>query len=147
MVLLITGASGAVLQHTVQVHLPGSPSRVHEQQCSEQQHIQLLQSDPLHLQRSPQSEMVSKLKHKSGMLIMYMYLSRKIKYKSKPNSPLPAFSTCDFVVLPEIAKTGRDIKGKEGEFCPRCECKYESRNLEIIKVTIAAQQVERVDLR
>lgn len=43
-------------------------------------------------------------------------------------------STCDFVVLPEIAKTGAVIKGREGEFCPRCECKYESRNLQIIKV-------------
>lgn len=51
------------------------------------------------------------------------------------NAAPPQECTCDFVVLPEIAKT-RDITGKEGEFCPRCECKYESRNLQIIKVVV-----------
>ncbi|ODN02488.1 hypothetical protein Ocin01_04195 [Orchesella cincta] len=45
--------------------------------------------------------------------------------------------TCDIVVLPEITKNPNiNIKGKEGEFCPRCECKYESRNLQIIKVVV-----------
>jgi hypothetical protein len=42
-------------------------------------------------------------------------------------------SNCDTVVLPRV---GDDIKGKEQEFCPRCECKYESRNTTIIKVGI-----------
>lgn len=28
------------------------------------------------------------------------------------------------------------IKGKEQEFCPRCECKYENRNTAIIKVVV-----------
>jgi hypothetical protein len=40
-------------------------------------------------------------------------------------------SNCDTVILPRV---GDDIKGKEQEFCPRCECKYESRNTTIIKV-------------
>nr|CAD7596915.1 unnamed protein product [Timema genevievae] len=39
-------------------------------------------------------------------------------------------SNCDSVVLPQVAN---DIKGKEQEFCPRCECKYESRNTTIIQ--------------
>lgn len=41
------------------------------------------------------------------------------------------FSDCDNVVLPRVAD---DIKGREQEFCPRCECKYESRNSNTIKV-------------
>ncbi|PSN33290.1 hypothetical protein C0J52_20685 [Blattella germanica] len=40
---------------------------------------------------------------------------------------------CDTVILPRV---GDDIKGKEQEFCPRCECKYESRNTTIIKVVV-----------
>jgi hypothetical protein len=43
------------------------------------------------------------------------------------------YSNCDTVILPRV---GDDIKGKEQEFCPRCECKYESRNTTIIKVCI-----------
>jgi len=38
---------------------------------------------------------------------------------------------CEHVVLPSI--TG-DVKGKE--FCPRCECKYESRNTTTIRVVV-----------
>lgn len=40
-------------------------------------------------------------------------------------------SDCDSVILP---KWGEKIKGKEQEFCPRCECKYENRNTSVIKV-------------
>lgn len=40
---------------------------------------------------------------------------------------------CDTVILPRV---GDDIKGKEQEFCPRCECRYESRNTTIIKVVV-----------
>lgn len=43
------------------------------------------------------------------------------------------FSNCDGVILPRI---GEDLKGKEQEFCPRCECKYENRNTTIIKVVV-----------
>lgn len=31
---------------------------------------------------------------------------------------------------------GDKIKGKEQEFCPRCQCKYENRNTTIIKVVV-----------
>lgn len=41
------------------------------------------------------------------------------------------FSNCDGVILPRI---GDEIKGKEQEFCPRCECKYETRNTTVIRV-------------
>lgn len=37
------------------------------------------------------------------------------------------------VVIPKIAN---QLNGKEGEFCPRCECKYENRNTTIIKVVV-----------
>lgn len=43
------------------------------------------------------------------------------------------FSNCDGVILPHLE--GK-IKGKEQEFCPRCECKYENRNTAIIKVVV-----------
>ena len=39
---------------------------------------------------------------------------------------------CDSVILPKYADK---IKGKEQEFCPRCECKYENRNTTVIKVS------------
>jgi hypothetical protein len=42
------------------------------------------------------------------------------------------FSDCDSVILPRYAEK---IKGKEQEFCPRCECKYENRNTTVIKVS------------
>ena len=38
---------------------------------------------------------------------------------------------CVNVILPQV---GDDIKIKEKEFCPLCECKYESRNTTTIKV-------------
>lgn len=43
------------------------------------------------------------------------------------------FSNCDGVILPRLEQ---DLKGKEQEFCPRCECKYENRNTTIIKVVV-----------
>jgi len=39
---------------------------------------------------------------------------------------------CYTVVLPIVG----DIHGKEGEFCPRCDCVFESRNLDIIQVVV-----------
>lgn len=42
----------------------------------------------------------------------------------------PNKCNCDGVILPRIADK---IKGKEQEFCPRCDCKYENRNTTIIK--------------
>lgn len=42
-------------------------------------------------------------------------------------------SKCEFVVLPKYADK---IRGKEQEFCPRCECKYENRNTSVIKVVV-----------
>ncbi|CAL8105043.1 unnamed protein product [Orchesella dallaii] len=62
-------------------------------------------------------------------------LSNRTLYISSAAPPQQC--TCDIVVLPEISKTPNiNITGKEGEFCPRCECKYESRNLQIIKVVV-----------
>ncbi|KAG7313062.1 hypothetical protein JYU34_000143 [Plutella xylostella] len=40
---------------------------------------------------------------------------------------------CDGVILPRV---GEEVKGREQEFCPRCECKYENRNTTIIKVVV-----------
>uniref|UniRef100_A0A8D8ALC2 Uncharacterized protein CG1161 n=1 Tax=Culex pipiens TaxID=7175 RepID=A0A8D8ALC2_CULPI len=45
----------------------------------------------------------------------------------------PNKCNCDGVILPRIADK---IKGKEQEFCPRCDCKYENRNTTIIKVVV-----------
>ncbi|KAK8737335.1 hypothetical protein OTU49_004449, partial [Cherax quadricarinatus] len=45
----------------------------------------------------------------------------------------PSKCDCDNVVLPKVAD---DIRGREQEFCPRCECKYESRNSTTIKVVV-----------
>ncbi|EEZ99657.2 uncharacterized protein CG1161 [Tribolium castaneum] len=45
----------------------------------------------------------------------------------------PKKCNCDGVILPRI---GRELQGKEQEFCPRCECKYENRNTGIIKVVV-----------
>jgi len=39
---------------------------------------------------------------------------------------------CYQVVLPLVG----NINGKEGEFCPRCDCVFESRNLGIIQVVV-----------
>lgn len=45
----------------------------------------------------------------------------------------PDKCSCLWVIIPKI---GEAIKGKEKEFCPRCECKYENRNTAIIKVVV-----------
>ncbi|KAI5640382.1 TMEM9 domain-containing protein [Phthorimaea operculella] len=45
----------------------------------------------------------------------------------------PNKCNCDGVILPRV---GEAIKGREQEFCPRCECKYENRNTTIIKVVV-----------
>ncbi|XP_022243876.1 putative protein 2 isoform X3 [Limulus polyphemus] len=42
----------------------------------------------------------------------------------------PDECNCDGVVLSQI---GYDLKNKEREFCPRCECHYESRNTTTIR--------------
>ena len=54
---------------------------------------------------------------------------RKLYIENVP----PNKCDCTNVVLPRV---GDDIKGKEKEFCPRCECKYESRNTTTIKVKV-----------
>ncbi|KAI9553895.1 hypothetical protein GHT06_019165 [Daphnia sinensis] len=54
---------------------------------------------------------------------------RKLYIENVP----PNKCDCTNVVLPRV---GDDIKGKEKEFCPRCECKYESRNTTTIKVVV-----------
>ncbi len=45
----------------------------------------------------------------------------------------PNHCNCDYVVLPQLS---RDIQDKAKEFCPRCECKYESRNTSTIRFVI-----------
>lgn len=45
----------------------------------------------------------------------------------------PSNCDCDNIVLPKVAEL---IRGHEQEFCPRCECKYESRNSTTIKVVV-----------
>lgn len=40
------------------------------------------------------------------------------------------YSNCESVVLKKVG----DLYGKEKEFCPRCECKNETRNTTIVKV-------------
>lgn len=42
----------------------------------------------------------------------------------------PNQCNCDFVVLPQLKS---DVQSKAKEFCPRCECKYESRDTSIIR--------------
>ncbi|KAL3285376.1 hypothetical protein HHI36_019482 [Cryptolaemus montrouzieri] len=45
----------------------------------------------------------------------------------------PNKCNCMDVVITKIAN---QLNGKEGEFCPRCQCKYENRNTTIIKVVV-----------
>jgi len=50
------------------------------------------------------------------------------------NYPVPPEKcNCEDAVLPNLFV---DMKGHENEFCPRCDCKYESRNTTIIKVVV-----------
>ncbi|KAK3865431.1 hypothetical protein Pcinc_028959 [Petrolisthes cinctipes] len=56
--------------------------------------------------------------------------SNRMVYK---DAVAPSKCDCDNVVLPKVAP---DIRGREREFCPRCECKYESRNSTTIKVVV-----------
>ncbi|XP_076350418.1 uncharacterized protein CG1161-like [Tachypleus tridentatus] len=46
---------------------------------------------------------------------------------------LPKDCTCYGVVLPQAAE---DVRGKEKEFCPRCDCRYERRNTTTIRVVV-----------
>ncbi|XP_063244778.1 uncharacterized protein CG1161 [Bacillus rossius redtenbacheri] len=55
--------------------------------------------------------------------------NRKLYISNVP----PNKCDCDSVILPQV---GEDIKGREQEFCRRCECKYESRNTTIIQVVV-----------
>ena len=45
----------------------------------------------------------------------------------------PHECNCDGVVLPQLTS---DVQGKAKEFCPRCECIYESRNITTIRWVI-----------
>lgn len=45
----------------------------------------------------------------------------------------PNKCNCEGLVLPRIVD---QLNGREQEFCPRCECKYENRNTTIIKVVV-----------
>lgn len=45
----------------------------------------------------------------------------------------PQHCNCDWMVLPKLEQA---YQNKSKELCPRCECKYESRNLTIIKWAI-----------
>lgn len=45
----------------------------------------------------------------------------------------PLKCDCNGVILPQVSD---DVRVKEKEFCPRCECKYESRNTTTIKVVV-----------
>jgi len=48
-------------------------------------------------------------------------------------TPSPSECICEEVVVPHIRKI---LDGKEGEFCPRCSCKYNKRNTTIIQVIV-----------
>lgn len=48
----------------------------------------------------------------------------------------PSMCNCDGVILPRLSKKNISIEGKEKEFCPRCDCKYENRNTTTIKVIV-----------
>ncbi|CAB3226449.1 unnamed protein product [Arctia plantaginis] len=45
----------------------------------------------------------------------------------------PNKCNCEGVILQIV---GDELKGHEQEFCPRCECKYETRNTTIIMVVV-----------
>lgn len=54
------------------------------------------------------------------------------RYKKFHITNVPPNNDCDGVVITAI-----DDKTRNEELCPRCECKYESRNTTIIKVVVA----------
>ncbi|XP_053205528.1 uncharacterized protein CG1161-like [Panonychus citri] len=54
------------------------------------------------------------------------YIDRKVYIDSVP----PLKCNCDGLVLPQLS----NVSSKE--FCPLCECRFESRNTEIIRYTI-----------
>lgn len=45
----------------------------------------------------------------------------------------PSKCNCEGVVLPIV---GIELRGHIQEFCPRCECKYETRNTTVIMVVV-----------
>ncbi|RVE52208.1 hypothetical protein evm_003127 [Chilo suppressalis] len=45
----------------------------------------------------------------------------------------PNQCNCDGVILPRVRD---EIKGHEQEYCPRCDCKYETRNTTVIMVVV-----------
>ncbi|CAB3226447.1 unnamed protein product [Arctia plantaginis] len=45
----------------------------------------------------------------------------------------PNKCNCEVVILPFMTD---QLKDRQQEFCPRCECKYENRNTTIIKVVV-----------
>lgn len=56
----------------------------------------------------------------------------------------PNKCNCDGVILPKI---GSKIIGKEQEFCPRCECKYENRNTKVIAVSVWVFRIVWVSIK
>ncbi|BET03490.1 TMEM9 [Nesidiocoris tenuis] len=54
------------------------------------------------------------------------------RYKELHTTNVPPDNDCDSVTPMPV-----DVPNKTQELCPRCECKYESRNTTIIKVVIA----------
>jgi len=63
-------------------------------------------------------------------------LNRTVYIPTK--TPSPSECICEEVVIPLIRDIlGTDIlQGKEGEFCPRCNCRYSRRNTTIIQVIV-----------
>ncbi|XKL59678.1 hypothetical protein PGB90_000694 [Kerria lacca] len=55
-------------------------------------------------------------------------------YKKLYISNVPPNNDCDSIILPPTS--GFQINNKTEELCPRCQCKYESRNTTIIKVVV-----------
>lgn len=61
-------------------------------------------------------------------------LNKSITDRRIYNGNVPANKcNCAGVILPIV---GEEIKGHEQEFCPRCECKFETRNTTIIMVVV-----------
>lgn len=60
-------------------------------------------------------------------MLFVFYCDNFVRFKSQYSSD------CENVIMPRIADK---IKGKEREFCPRCQCKFENRNTSIIKFVV-----------